>query len=232
MYDYGEYCPISKAAQVLGERWTLLILRELLAGVTRFNEFRRYLPKLSPTLLNTRLQTLEAQGLIVKRRRPEHLGYEYQLTPAGRELEPILMALGHWSSRWIITRLSDHELNTDVLMRDIQLALSTDCLPVGRTVILFQLTDLPTLNKWYLVADNGATEVCDEDRALDVDVYVTSDRRTLSEVWGGDVELRQALADGRIKLAGAVGLLRSFPQWFGRSPFAAVRSAVVGACDG
>lgn len=220
MYDYGEYCPISKAAQIIGERWTLLILRELVSGTTRFNEFRRYLPRLSPTLLNTRLRTLEQQGLILKRRRHGQQGSEYQLTPAGRALEPILYALGHWASRWAYSALSDHELNADVLMRDIQHTLLADKLPAGRVVLLFQFTDLPTSNKWYLVADKGITEVCDEDRALDVDVYVTSELRTLTAVWAGELDLARACADGRLKLSGPPMLLRGFPEWFGRSPFA------------
>jgi DNA-binding HxlR family transcriptional regulator len=223
MYDYGEYCPIGKAAQVLGERWTLLIIREMLCGVTRFNEFRRYLPRISPSLLNARLHALEQQGLIFKRRRSEMQGYEYCLTDAGRQLEPIIMALGNWASRWVYAEMSEHELNTDVLMRDIQQTLVTANLPAARTVIRFHLTDAESMNKWYLVAENGRSELCDEDRALDVDVYVTADKRTLVEVWLGDIEIARACSDGRLKLSGAPALVKNFPHWFSRSPFIQAR---------
>jgi len=227
MYDHGEYCPISKAAQLLGERWTIQILREMHDGVTRFNEFRRYLPKLSPTLLNQRLRALEEQGLVMKRKRPEAQGYEYQLTQAGREFGPILMALGHWAASWIAMQLGESDLNIDGLMRDVQMSLLTENLPRGRTVLLFQFSDLATSNKWYLVADDGRTEICDEDRAFDVDVYITTDARTLAEVWHGEAPLAPALAEGRIKLNGAPALQRSFPAWFGRSPFALAREAAL-----
>jgi len=227
MYDYGEYCPISKAAQVLGERWTIQILREMHVGVTRFNEFRRYLPKLSPTLLNQRLRLLEAQGLVMKRKRPEALGYEYQLTQAGRELGPILLALGHWAASWLAMQLLESDLNVDGLMRDVQMSLLTERLPRGRTVLLFQFRDLASSNKWYLLADEGRTEICDEDRALEVDVYITTDVRTLAQIWHGEAPLASALADGRIKLSGAPALQRSFPAWFGRSPFAHAREAAL-----
>lgn len=219
MYDYGEYCPVSKAVQLLCERWTLLIVREMLAGVTRFNEFRRYLPRLSPTLLQTRLRALETAGVILRRRIPEQQGYEYQLTPAGRELEAVVLALGQWGSRWVESRLSEQELSIDVLMRDIQLTCDVTRLPRGRTVVLFQLTDVEAGNKWYLVAENGITEVCDESRLLDVDVYVTATRRTLVEIWLGDLPYETALAAGRLRLHGNPALVQAFPAWFGRSPF-------------
>jgi DNA-binding HxlR family transcriptional regulator len=195
-------------------------VRELLSGTTRFNEIRRYLPKLSPTLLNARLRMLEDQGLVIKRRRPEQRGFEYRLTPSGRELLPIVLSIGRWAARWVYTGLNDQEINTDVLMRDIRISVDTSRLPEGRSVILFQLPDQPTMNKWYLVADNGATELCDEDRSLDVDVYVTAARITLAEIWTRKLDIEEALADGRLKLSGLAPLVKTFPQWFPRSPFA------------
>ncbi|MCC7122420.1 MAG: helix-turn-helix transcriptional regulator [Gammaproteobacteria bacterium] len=223
MYDYGEYCPISKAAQVLGERWTFQILREMHVGVTRFNEFRRYLPKLSPSLLNQRLHMLEEHGLVMKRRRPESQSFEYQLTEAGQALGPILMSLGNWAAGWIAMQFCDTDVNLDALMRDVQMSLVVDRLPVGRTVLLFQFTDLAARNKWYLVTNHGRAEICDEDRGLDVDVYVTCDCKCLAAVWHGEAPLAPALADGRIRLSGPPALLRSFSAWFGRSPFAQTR---------
>ena len=223
MYDYGDYCPISKAAQILGERWTLLIVRELLSGSTRFNEIRRYLPKLSPTLLNARLRMLEEQGLVIRRKRPELRSFEYRLTPSGRELLPIVLSIGRWGARWAYAGLNDQEINTDVLMRDIRNSVDTSRLPAGRSVIQFQLVDQPTMNKWYLVADDGATEMCDEERSLDVDVYVTAARMTIAEIWTGKTAIPEALDDGRLKVTGLSSLVKTFTHWFPRSPFHGAR---------
>jgi DNA-binding HxlR family transcriptional regulator len=219
MYDYGEYCPIAKAVQVLCERWTLLILREMLSGVTRFNEFRKFLPRISPTLLRDRLRLLEDKGLLVRRKVPEQDVYEYQLTAAGRELEPIIFSLGDWAVRWVASAMSDEELNVNVLMRDIQQHLVTSHLPPGRTVIQFQLTDWDQNPRWFMRVENGRSELCDEERTLDVDVYVTSDRRTLAEALMGHMDLKQAVRAGRVKVIGPERYVRSFPAWFARSPF-------------
>jgi DNA-binding HxlR family transcriptional regulator len=221
MYDYRDYCPIAKAAQLLCERWTLLVVRELLDGATRFNELRRFLPRISPSLLNDRLRLLERHGVVVRRRIPEQRGFEYQLTPAGRDLEPIVMALGVWGARWSDAQLTEDELNAELLARDVSKRLVLDALPSGRVVVCLKFTDVQGADTWYIRAENGATEVCDEPRWLDVDVYVTSDVRTLTAVWLGREPMGPALRDGRIKVAGTPAYVRSVDAWLGRSPFAA-----------
>ncbi len=220
MYNYRDFCPIAKAAQVLCERWTLLIIRELLDGSTRFSELQRYLPRISPTLLNSRLRMLKEHGLIVRRKIPEQRGYEYQLTAAGRELEPILMELGAWSLRWIYEGMTEEEINVDALMRDIAHRIVIDKLPGGRTVLHFRFTDLDKSAEWYLIVEDGKVELCDEKLMIDVDVYFTSDIKTMARVWMGDRSLKEAQESGALKIVGPRSYLRSLNSWIGLSPFA------------
>lgn len=220
MYDYRDYCPVSKAAQVLCERWTLLIIREMLAGCTRFNQFQRYLPRISPSLLNDRLRLLEENGIIIRKKIPQQRVYEYLLTNAGRELEPIIMELGSWALRWVYEGMSREELNVEVLMRDVQLEIIAGKLPPGRTVLHFRFTDIDKLNEWYLVIEDGKKQLCDEKLMLDVDVYFTCDLKTLAEIWIGDISLEQAKKDGRMKIVGKGPYLKSLHNWIGLSPFA------------
>ena len=220
MYDYRDYCPISKAAQVLCERWTLLIIREMLAGCTRFSQLQRYLPRISPSLLNDRLRLLEECGIIVRKKIPEQLGNEYLLTNAGRELEPIIMELGSWALRWVYEGMSREELNVEVLMRDVQIEIVAEKLPPGRTVLHFRFTDIDKLNEWYLVIEDGKKQLCDENLMLDVDVYFTCDLKTMAEIWIGDVSLEQAQKNGKMKIVGKEPYLKSLRNWIGLSPFA------------
>jgi DNA-binding HxlR family transcriptional regulator len=220
MYDYRDYCPVSKAAQVLCERWTLLIIREMLAGCTRFSQLQRYLPRISPSLLNDRLQLLEENGIIVRKKIPEQRGYEYLLTNAGRELEPVIMALGGWAMHWVYEGMSREELNVEVIMRDVQNDIVVEKLPPGRTVLHFRFTDIASLNEWYLVIEDGKKQLCDEKLMLDVDVYFTCDLKTLAEVWIGDVSLEQAQGSGGMKIVGREPYLRTLRHWIGLSPFA------------
>jgi DNA-binding HxlR family transcriptional regulator len=220
MYDYRDYCPVSKATQVLCERWTLLVIREMLAGCTRFSQLQRYLPRISPSLLNDRLRLLEENGIIMRKKIPEQRGYEYLLTNAGRELEPIIMELGSWALRWVYEGMSREELNVEVLMRDVQIEIIAEKLPPGRTVVHFEFTDIDKLNEWYLVIEEGKKQLCDEKLMLDVDVYFTCELKTLAEIWIGDISLEQAQMNGRMKIVGKGPYLKSLHNWIGLSPFA------------
>ena len=133
MIEYNQFCPISKTAEVLGEKWTLLILRDLMLGSTRFNQFQRSIPKISPTVLNKRLAELQARGVIVRKRIPNQRGHEYQLTESGRELLPLVMQMAEWGMRWARSEMSDDELDVELLMGDIQRRIDPGKLPgVGR----------------------------------------------------------------------------------------------------
>jgi DNA-binding HxlR family transcriptional regulator len=221
MYDYGEACPISRATSVLCERWTLQIIREMMLGATRFSEFQKYLPKISPSLLNSRLRLLVDNGIIVRKRIPEKRGYEYRLAPAGKALRPMMIELGKWGMHWIYDGLSDDQLDAVVLLRDIAVLLDTDALPAGETVMQFTFTDLDETPRRYILIQEDKREVCVENPGYEVDVYFRSTLRTLSEIWWGDVGLREACTCEALKVLGSPVYTRNLSKWFPISTFAA-----------
>ena len=157
---YGQFCPVSKAAEVLGERWTILIIRELLLGTTRFNDFQRALSQISPTLLTKRLNQLQECGLVVRKTVPDQRRTEYQPMPAAKELKPIIFGLGKWGMKWARGQMNDDELDVELLMYDLHRRIDATQLPGGRTVIKFLFRGLPKFGHWWIVLENGARELC------------------------------------------------------------------------
>lgn len=220
MYDYGEACPISRASSILCERWTLQIVREMTLGATRFSEFQRYLPRISPSLLNARLRLLEEHGVIVKRRIPEKRGHEYLLSPSGKALAPVLNEMGRWGMQWAHEGIAEEELNAVVLLREIAVLMDTDALPSGDHVLQFKFTDLgPEATRFILVQREGR-EVCHENPGYEVDVYFESTLRTLTEIFWGDRSLAQAREAGGLKVVGASAYTKRLSRWFPVSSFA------------
>jgi DNA-binding HxlR family transcriptional regulator len=215
MTDYGQFCPMAKATEIVGERWTLLILRELMLGTCRFSDFQRALSRISPTLLNKRLKSLEACGIIVKKKSPGQKGYEYRLTASGKELEPLIGTLAVWGMRWSRGQMTDAELDVEFLMWELQRRLQTQHLPGGETVICFTFDELEKFRNWWLVVRDDEVDLCTRDPGKEVDIYVSSTVRALAEVWRGDVALRGALAGGDIKTHGVRALERSISDWLG-----------------
>ncbi|QMU58259.1 MAG: transcriptional regulator [Boseongicola sp.] len=225
MTKYGQFCPVAKSTEMLGNPWSLLIIREMLLGSTRFSTFQKGMPKISPTVLNTRLKELEANGLIVKRRLQGQRGHEYRLTPAGRELGPVVEGLTIWGMRWARSQMDDAEMDVTFLMFDIQRNLVTKALPDGQTVLCFNVGDLAQFDRWWMVIDGdagGTVDLCHTDPGKDVDLYLTANARDLIEVWMGDQPLRGAMDAGRLELVGAKDLVRSFSKWFPLSAAAGV----------
>jgi len=220
MYDYGEACPISRASSILCERWTLQIIREMTLGATRFSEFQRYLPKISPSLLNTRLRFLEEKGVIVKRRIPEKRGHEYQLSPSGKALKPLLHEMGKWGMEWAHEELDEEELNAAVLVREIAVLTDTDALPAGDLVFQFTFTDLGPESTRFILLQRDSREVCDENPGYEVDVYFESTLRTLGEIFWGDTSLVQARKSGALSVVGASACTKRLSKWFPVSSFA------------
>jgi DNA-binding HxlR family transcriptional regulator len=215
MADYGQFCPVAKATEIVGERWTLLIIRELMLGTCRFNDFQRALSRISPTLLNQRLKSLEAQGIIIKKKKSGQQGYEYRLTAAGKELAPLIETLAIWGMRWARGQMTDEELDVEFLMWDLQRRLQTENLPGGETIICFIFAELSSLKSWWLVVNDDNVDLCTQDPGKDVDIYISSTVRALAEVWRGDVALQKAIAGGQIKTHGNRALERSLPDWLG-----------------
>ena len=175
MIDYGQFCTVARGAEVLGELWTPLVVRELLCGSRRFNEIRRGVPRMSATLLTQRLRKLETLG-VVERRRVDS-AWEYHLTPAGEELRPLVVGLGHWGARWIGSRLKPKQLDAGFLMWDIRRFAQLDKFPAGqRIVIHFQFTDAPRGERvWWLVVENGTADLCRDDPGHEVSVVLFID---------------------------------------------------------
>ncbi|MGY4913446.1 winged helix-turn-helix transcriptional regulator [Micromonospora aurantiaca (nom. illeg.)] len=218
--SYHQFCPVAKAMELLDERWTLLVVRELVSGSERFNDLRRGLPRMSPTLLSRRLHQLVRAGVV--ERRVDGADVRYVPTTAGRELRPVLEALGAWGVRWI-GELGDADLDPKLLLWDMHRHVDHDAVPPGRTVVRFRFRDVPTTQRdWWMVIAAGEADVCDIDPGHDVTVTVTADLRTLVQVWMGDLEWAAALRGGAVEVAGPEALRRAAPGWFTLSPFAAV----------
>jgi DNA-binding HxlR family transcriptional regulator len=218
MKSHGQYCPVARAAEILTQRWTLLLLRDLLGGIRRFNDLRRGVPLMSPSLLSHRLKHLEKYGLVV--RVSQAGSVEYHTTPAARELRPIIDLLGAWGQRWVRNQLIDDELDVNLLMWDMSLRIDPKRFGAGRTVVGFEYTDRPRLkkadwrtDKWWLVMTDGENDLCVRDPGFDVDLYVVTDLRTMTRVWMGDIPVPEALRSGAIKLHGSRVLADSFERW-------------------
>jgi len=223
--EYGQFCPLAKATEILGEKWTLLIIRELLMGGTRFNELQKGLSLISPTLLTRRLNDLAAAGVVVKKKIPNQRGHEYFLTPMGRELLPIVEMLGEWGMRWARDSMPDADLDVELLMLYLQRSILTDKLPGNENVIRFRFSDLEQMGDWWLVVKGASIDVCIQDPGKDVDVYLATDLRTMIQVWMGDIPYRAAIADGRMKVVGERALTSNIRRWLAPSIFAGIPPA-------
>ncbi|MCK5394893.1 MAG: helix-turn-helix transcriptional regulator [Gammaproteobacteria bacterium] len=223
MTDYGQFCPVAKATELLGERWMILVLRELLLGSHRYSEFQRALSRMSPSLLTKRLKQLEAAGIIIRKAQQNRKGYDYFLTPAGKELAPIIEHLATWGMRWARGQLNDDELDVEFLMWDIQRRLQTDMLPDGETIFCFIFDDLTKFKNWWLVAHDGEVDLCTENPGKDVDLYISTTLRNLVEIWEGDIEIKAAQGKKLIKTQGNLHLAKTMPDWLGICLYADVR---------
>lgn len=220
MTAYGQFCPVAKAMEVLDERWTLLVVRELLSGSTRFNELRRGNPKMSPALLSKRLHTLERAGVV--RREVQDGRSSYHLTQSGEELRPVVNGLGAWGLRWI-SELGDPDLDPHLLFWDLRRTIPVESWPRGRTVLAFVLDDVPSSTaRWWLVVAGEEVDVCDFDPGHEVTVTVHTSLRTLVEVWRGDRSWNQALGSGAVLLTGPSEATRRVPDWVGQARLAPV----------
>lgn len=216
---YGQYCPITRAVEVLGERWSLLIVRDMICGATRFNDLARSNPGLSRSLLSKRLRQLERANIV------EHVGDQYLLTPAGEDLEPLVMGLGEWGAKWQFGEPRDDELDPELLMWWAHDRLDLSALPDRRRLVLeFEFVD--RRRRFWIVSDATGPSVCTADPGFEVDVRITSDLSTMYEVWLGRQNLRAAVRDGRVEMHGPAALVRAMPEVLQLSRIAAIVAAV------
>lgn len=223
--EYGQFCPVAKALEVLGERWTILIVRELLMGGTRFNELQRGLNQISPTVLTKRLNDLTESGMVIRKKIPGQRGYEYFLTEMGEELLPVVKCIGEWGMRWARGKMDDSDLDLELLMLYLQRSIQPEKLPGNESVIRFKFTDVNKFNDWWVVVNNKDVDVCVRNPGKDVDVYFTTDLRTMIEVWMGDTSYKTAMDDSRLKLVGPSALTRNVTSWLAPSIFADIPPA-------
>ncbi|WGL53289.1 helix-turn-helix domain-containing protein [Nocardioides sp. BP30] len=220
MASYGQFCPMAKAMEVLDERWTLLVVRELLLGSTHFNELRRGVPKMSPALLSKRLRTLERAGVITRRGSGQRTSYH--LTASGQELEPVVRALQSWGTRWV-GELGQEDLDPHLLFWDLRRTLHLEEWPRRRTVVAFLLTDVePRVSHWWLVVSAEGADVCDFDPGYPVDATVRTPLRLLTRVWRGDCGWTEALSGGQLDVLGTREMSAALPRWIGQSSAALV----------
>jgi DNA-binding HxlR family transcriptional regulator len=227
--SYKQFCPVAMASEVLCTRWTMMLLRELLLGTTRFNDLRRGVPRMSPALLSKRLKELEAAGIL--RRSKGSLGpdlYEYELTEAGRALGPIVDAIGDWGHRWVTTEATLAHLDVNLLMWNMRRKINTEPMPPRRSTIQVIYRDLPPSKRnWWLIVEPGKEpDLCSVDPGFDVDLYLTTDLRTMTEVWMGYTSVSRAKNEDRLVVTGNRQLEASLHTWLGSSRFAKMDKCV------
>jgi DNA-binding HxlR family transcriptional regulator len=223
---YGQFCPVALALEVVGERWTLLIVRELLCGNYRFGEILHGVPLMSRSLLSQRLKALEDANLIERRERPVGGGHEYRLTAAGEQLRPIVDGLGNWGQRWLRRNPKD-KLDPVLLMWDLRRNMDPGRLPERPTVVMFWFRDLASKkSRYWLKVERPEIELCLTDPGLDVELTVETTLRTMVDVWMGDRDVDDAVGGGQIALKGPPELTRTFPSWLLLSSFAKVERAL------
>jgi DNA-binding HxlR family transcriptional regulator len=224
MEGYGQYCPLAKGAEVFAERWTPLILRELLRGSTTFNDLHRGVPRMSRSLLSSRLKKLEACGVL--KRRPRDGGIQYDLTRAGEELGPVVTQLGTWAQRWFRSTFVAGELDVGVLMWDIRCTVDANALPSIRTTVQFIFTDLPVSSRsWWLVNEAGEVDLCPVDPGDEAALQIRTTLRAMTRVWMGDLSMGAAQRSGQLTVLGPRELQRCLDSWLGLSPYAPIADA-------
>ena len=222
--DYGQFCTVARGAEVFGERWTPLVVRELLCGSARFNDIHRGVPRMSATLLAQRLRRLEEIG-VVRRVRAGGV-WEYKLTAAGEELRPIVLALGHWGARWIGSRLKREQLDAGFLMWDIRRFARLDQFPAKRVVIQFLFPDARRGEKrWWLVVEDRVADLCRDDPGHELTLIVESSVRALTDVWTGERPAAEVVTAGELRIQGPASDACSLWRWLGTSVFAPTRAA-------
>jgi DNA-binding HxlR family transcriptional regulator len=216
---YEQYCPVARASAILAERWTPLIVRELIAGSHRFNEIERGLPGISRSLLASRLRQLEEAGVVDRITRGQSTLPEYHLSEAGRELTTVIEALGRWGVRWAFGDPEPEELDGGLLVWKMHQRIEREQLPERRTVVEFDFTG-PRARRVWLLLDRREVSVCVTPPGFEADLVVRADLLLFYRVWLGQMEYGAALRCGALSVEGSAGLAAQFPRWLLWSPMA------------
>jgi len=217
MSKYGQYCPVARAADILGDRWTLLIVRDLLTGVCHFNDLERGLPGIPKALLAERLRRLRRDGIVECRLTPSGKPAAYQLTDAGWQLYPIVKALTLRGAKWALGEPAPEELNPILLLWWMRDRVYLDRLPRKQVVVEFKFREARPACYWLVLKPDDVS-VCLKHPGFEIDVIVTAELAALYQVWLGRIPFDQALRDQRIQLDAVPALMHDFPNWFAFSP--------------
>ncbi len=222
--SYGQFCPVAMASEIFCSRWTPLILREMFCGTTRFNDLRKGVPRMSPSLLSKRLGEMRDAGIIQET--PVKKGFEYRLTAAGEDLRPIVMALGFWGQHWVEAKLSLKNLDPSLLMWDMRRHIDPTPLPKRRCTILFHFPEVDRARQktWLVVDPDGKVDVCNFDPGFEVDLYVTGSLRAMTAIWMGVTTVRREVDAKELDIQGDQAIASDMQQWLGLSPFAKEKS--------
>jgi len=230
MKGYGQFCPVAVASEIFAERWTPLILRELIGGSHRFNDIRQGVPLISRTLLAQRLRELEDAGVVQSQPLPSGRGRQYQLTPAGQELRAVIDGLGQWGQRWGTGQLDPKNLDVGLLMWNVRRRMNVERLPAERVVLRFDFRALPAhykgMRTMWLVVERPDVDLCLKDPGFDVDVVVSAEAATMVRIWTGHTDFAQAQRSGAVRLEGPRPLVQALPGWLMLSHYAHVERPV------
>ena len=219
MKGYSQFCPVAKGAEIFNERWTPLIIREMMCGSKRFNDFKRGNPMMSPSLLSQRLKFLEEAGVIEKKSSKGESA-EYFLTESGNDLGEIVSRLGLWGLKWARSRLTPEDYDPQLLMWDIRRRIDVSKFPDKRVVIGFMFEDMPSNRRAYwLVVDRGEVDLCVKYPGFDVDLNFVTTSKVMANIWMGYSTVDQEIRNKGLVLRGARGLKKGLDDWFNYSVF-------------
>ncbi|UOR15931.1 winged helix-turn-helix transcriptional regulator [Qipengyuania aquimaris] len=218
------HCPATKAADLLGDKWTLLIIRAMILGATRYSEFTAAIPRISPSVLSGRLKSLCDNGLVMKRGGAGKQA-SYRLTPSGRDCEPIIFLLATWGLKWAERHTRVDQIDVGATMWDLHQTIDDSELPDGETVMAVTLTDLDHYNRWWITVSGKERDLCDADPGKEVDLYLRADLETLVEIWMGDVSVDDAVREDHLSMTGEPQIADSAKFWFPISPVAKAKAA-------
>lgn len=221
MEKYCQFCPVAKAAEILCEKWVILVLRELMMGSTKFGQLRKGLPRISPSILSRRLKTLQDQGVIIRTKNEKNTGYEYHLSESGEELRPLVLGFGTWGHRWAKNKIVKDDLDAGFLLWDMRRRLNIEYFADQRVDIHIEFTDQQEPDRyWWIVIDNGEIDLCFEDTGHDSDIIITTTLNTMTQIWLGYEDLNDMVEKRKVKMLGSRKHLKNISKWIGRSTFA------------
>lgn len=223
--EYGQFCPIAKATEIIGEKWTILIIRELLMGGSRFTDLKRGLSLISPTLLSKRLDFLCEKGLVLKKKIDGQKGFEYLPTESCKQLLPIIRTLGDWGMCWARSNLTEKDYDVELLMTYLKRSVVPEKLTGNQTVVRFKFTDISNYPDWWMVIKKDDIDLCVNDPGKEVDVYFTTSVKTMADIWMGDTTYKKAIREDVLKLVGDKQLTNNITAWMHNSVFTDLPSA-------